>query len=254
MNASTNSSSYVGKLFPILLIIIGLIALYYLYKYLFASQAVSSYTLLGKTTAANPTQKIAVQSDDLAPLYEGGEFTISTWIYINNWSHRNGRPKSILNIGGRNFDTIRIYLGNFKPTLNVRLHTSNQLNNTGARANSQNALFRATTSQPDQPAQLCDLPEIELQRWVNITVAVNGKTVDVYLDGKLTRSCVLPDLFKVDGSGYSANLVDFDGFGGLISTTTMYDAALSPDVVYKLYMGGPEPITSIGQWFSSFFG
>ncbi len=33
----------------------------------------------------------------------------------------------------------------------------------------------------------------------------------------------------------------------------MYDAALNPEAVYKNYMAGPEPITNIGQWFSSFF-
>jgi hypothetical protein len=102
-------------------------------------------------------------------------------------------------------------------------------------------------------SSLCDLPDIELQRWVNITVAVNGKTIDVYLDGKLARSCVLPSLFKVDAGGYTANLLDYGGFGGSISTTIMYDTALGPDAIYKNYMAGPEPITSIQQWFSSFF-
>ena len=100
---------------------------------------------------------------------------------------------------------------------------------------------------------LCDLPEVDLQRWVNITVAVNGKTVDVYLDGKLSRSCVLPSFFKVDAGGYSANLLAYGGFGGQIATTTMYDSALNPEQVYKNYMAGPLPITNIGQWFASFF-
>jgi hypothetical protein len=33
----------------------------------------------------------------------------------------------------------------------------------------------------------------------------------------------------------------------------MYDAALNPEQVYKNYMAGPEPITSIGDWFSATF-
>ena len=33
----------------------------------------------------------------------------------------------------------------------------------------------------------------------------------------------------------------------------MYDAALNPETVYKNYIAGPEPITSIGQWLSSIF-
>ena len=100
---------------------------------------------------------------------------------------------------------------------------------------------------------MCDLPEVQLQRWVNIAVAVNGKTVDVYMDGKLSRSCVLPTFYKVDAGGYAASLLAYGGFGGQISTTTMYDAALNPEAVYKNYMAGPEPILTIGDWFSATF-
>jgi hypothetical protein len=102
-------------------------------------------------------------------------------------------------------------------------------------------------------APLCDLPEIDLQRWVHLTVSVNAKTVDVYTDGKLARSCVLPAQYKVDSSGYSASLLDYGGFGGQLSTTTMYDTALNPESVHKLYMAGPEPITSFGGWLGSIF-
>jgi len=257
MEASYNSNSGANSLFSLILFIIGVVALYYLYKYLFASQKTASYTLIGKTTPANPSQKIVISSDNLPGLYEGGEFTVSTWIYVNNWSYRSGFNKSILNIGGRNNDIIRIYLGGFKPSLMVRFHTKQGDSTKGeALSNaSQKQLFSELQTGSDilSSSSLCDLPEIELQRWVNITVAVNGKTIDVYLDGKLARSCVLPSLFKVDAGGYTANLLDYGGFGGSISTTIMYDTALGPDAIYKNYMAGPEPITSIQQWFSSFF-
>jgi hypothetical protein len=97
------------------------------------------------------------------------------------------------------------------------------------------------------------LPQLELQRWINITVAVNGRTVDVYFDGKLARSCVLPSFYKVDAGGYSANLLAYGGFGGEIATTTMYNTALNPEAVYRNYMAGPEPITNILTWLQSFF-
>ena len=251
MEAANNSSSSTsGWLFSAIVMIIGLIGLYYLYQYLFASNKVSRYGLLEKTTSGNPSAKITISSDDIAPLYEGGEFTISTWIYINNWSYRNNQYKSILTIGGRSVDTIRMYLGAFRPKLMIRLkHTDSD------DTVIQSSLFTSPQMDSDmnESSDLCDLPEVELQRWVNITVAVNGRTVDVYTDGKLARSCVLPSLFKVDAGGYNATLLDYGGFGGLISNTTMYDTALGPDQVYKNYMAGPDPIRSIGEWFSSFF-
>jgi hypothetical protein len=261
-NLRNNSSSPVARLIPVLLFFIGLIALYYLYQYLFGPRTGNSYELIKNTQNANvdPTNPIRIRSDNLPALYEGGEFTVSTWIYIDNWSYRSGFNKSIISVGGPNFDTLRVYLGGSKPKLFVRLHTTSQGMVTQEKGDS---LLKSTESSVFTQLQTesslldssagCDLPEIELQRWVNISIAVNGKTVDVYIDGKLTRSCILPNFFKVDGSGYSANLLMHGGFGGQISTTMMYDSALHPEAIYKNYIAGPEPITNLGDWLMSIF-
>jgi hypothetical protein len=267
---SVNSSSPIGRLIPVLIVLAGLIGLYYLYQYLFGAKTSNSYVLISNTRNAqvDPSVPITVTSDGLPRLYEGGEFTISTWIYITNWSYRTGFNKSIINIGGPNFDSLRIYLGGQKPKLNIRLQTRERSSVTSSipskdgtghteslDKSTQNSVFNIiqTDSGLLDTTSMCDLPEIDLQRWVNISVSVNGRTVDVYLDGKLSRSCVLPSFYKVDSGGYSANLLAYGGFGGQISTTTMWDSALNPETVYKNYMAGPEPITNIGQWLRSFF-
>jgi hypothetical protein len=272
-----NNSSQTTKLITFVILFAGLIGLYYLYQYLFGPKTGNSYTLLSAKQSAivDAAKPITITSNQLPALFDGGEFTVSTWIYVNKWSHRSGFNKSILSIGGSSsFDTIRIYLGPFKPTLHVKLHTRESASSAGASsagaantagavgsvgealdASTRNATFNViqTSSGLLNQSTLCDLPEVDLQRWINITVAVNGRTVDVYLDGKLSRSCVLPSHFKVSPSGYSAYLLGYGGFGGMISTTTMYDAALNPERVYQNYMAGPEPITSIGDWFGRFF-
>jgi hypothetical protein len=282
---AVNNSSPLARVIPILLIFLGLVGLYYLYQYLFGPKRTNEYKLISSTTDAtiDPAKPIIITSDKLPSIYEGGEFTISSWIYVNNWSYRQGFNKSIISIGGPNFDTIRVYLGGSKPSLSVRLQTKDNtgINNTvptAATANNtttgsgapmsstsmisesldkatQNAVFNIlqTDSGLLDSSPLCDLPQIDLQRWINLTISVNGRTVDIYYDGKLARSCVLPSFFKVDAGGYSANLLAYGGFGGQISTTTMYDSALNPEQVYKIYMAGPEPITNIISWLISFF-
>lgn len=268
MDSPSNNSSPVGRMIPVLIVFAGLIGLFYLYQYLFGPKTGVSYPLIVENRVANvdPNKPITITSDKLPSLFEGGEFTVSTWLYINNWSYRQGKNKHVLSVGGPNFDTIRIYIGGSKPKLSVRLHTKEQTAVTNGVSNSSNpteSLGKDNIAQTFDGLQtdsglldstpMCDLPDVDLQRWVNLTVAVNGKTVDVYLDGKLSRSCVLPALFKVDAGGYSATLLSYGGFGGQISNTTMYDAALNPEAVYKGYMAGPEPITTLGGWFSSFF-
>ena len=121
-------------------------------------------------------------------------------------------------------------------------------------ANAKGGLF--TTLQTDSgmldTTANCDIPSIDLQRWVNIVVAINGKTCDVYLDGKLVRSCVLDNYFNVD-SAYALTVGEAGGFGGNINTTQMYGYALSPDLVYANYMAGPNPVNGIVGFFQSIF-
>ena len=280
MESNGNNSSPIARMIPVFIIFLGLLGLYYLYQYLFGPKVNNSYTLIGATQNAQVDKDITFTSTQLAPLYEGGEFTISTWIYISNWSHRAGLNKSIIRIGGNSFDTIRVYLGANTPKLYVRLHTREKDTVSGAGSvtppatgSTTSAAVPTTSLQPEDLGvgtrdtlftnrqtesglldnmHTCDIPELSLQRWVNISIAVNGKTVDVYIDGKLSRSCVLSTPFKVD-AGYNASLLGYGGFGGQISTTMMYDTALNPEEVYKNYMAGPEPITSLSGLFSSFF-
>jgi len=263
---SANNSSPVAKLIPVLIFMSGLIALYYLYQYLFGPNTKTSFSLISKTRSAatstisaaeakEDTGAIITEYNDLPSIVEGGEFSVSTWVYINDWVYRKGYSKSILTIGGTVHDIIRIYIGGNQPKLYVRFHTTGSSLNEDTRASTyKNTSYdsNAGSGPVSDTLSMCDLPEIPMQRWVNITVAANGKTVDVYLDGKLSRSCVLQETYKVD-TQYRAKVAGYGGFGGQISTTTMYDIALNPEEVYKNYMAGPEPILSIGDWFSNTF-
>lgn len=272
-----------------IVVVLGLVGLFYLYQYLFSGGAASATSLLGPKQAANPSLPAIVSSANLPALYEGGEFSVSMWIYINNWSTRNGFNKHILSIGGQTLDTLRIYLGPFTPSLQVRINSPNGSGSQTAKAaagvapaapaapapgllgssaaslsttaniagsgNTQATVFETLqtgASLTDTPS-LCDIPSIDMQRWVNLVVCVNNKTVDVYLDGKLARSCVLPNHYRVDAGGYAATLLNYGGFGGYISTVNMYNQALGPDTIYHAYMAGPQPITNFLDYLKSFF-
>ena len=259
------------RLIPVFIVFAGLIGLYFLYQYLFGPKQNNAYPLITSIQSARtPVDKpLIFSTGQLAPLYEGGEFTISTWIYISDWHHRANKNKAILRIGGKtdqsssaatNFDTIRMYLGAVTPTLHVRLDSKNRDVSSSDTGNSLDTSTYTMTYDNVQTgsglldsSRTCDIREIPMQRWVNIAVAVNGKTVDVYIDGKLSRSCVLSNPFKVDSSGYTGVALEKEGFGGQIANMIMYDTALNPEVIYKNYMAGPEPITSIGGLLGSFF-
>ena len=262
--------------------ILGLVGLYYLYKYLFASDMASAVLLSGKLDATNVKPRgsaaLSIAKNELPPLYTGGEFAISTWININKLG---GSNKSILRIasgtGTTGYDSLRIYLSGISAQLMVRfttnentpelptndgLLTSQSVNTIQSSTNYQGVLtqqlFTTTAgSSSETGTNSCDVVQIDMQRWIHIVVSVNGMSGDVYMDGKLVRSCVLPNYIQFspsptawlldDGTGLSAG-----GFGGYISTTQMFGSALSPDIIYQMYMAGPEPITNFLEYITAF--
>jgi hypothetical protein len=273
----------------IVVIILAIVAIYQLYKYLYGGITNRTITLIqgNKNANVDPSTPVSIPQSSLPSLHEGGEFTVSFWMYVNNWNYRAGRNKHIISIGGyskSSYDTIRIYLGANKNTLKVRLHThgadktpqgtqstlgissnATSISTVPAAGDTVNTerLDKANQANMftqlqmdgglDDGSSMCDLPEIDMQRWVHITVAVSGRTVDVYMDGKLARSCVLPSFYKVDPSGYTATLLGYGGFGGLIANATMSDYAHSPDEIYRNYMQGPESVGDFLDYLKSFF-
>jgi hypothetical protein len=255
-NNSNAMSSVSGWLFQTVIFIVGLIALYYLYQYLFSSSVPQVYPLISKIQDATiPIPQI--QSPDLPVLYEGGEFTVSSWIYVASWSFLNSP------LLGATPDTAAAVTGTpAAPSLvimdivdsNTKLSTSHKYPFSISIGPVQPKIyikFNASTSDMNQQ-NTCELPEIDLQKWVNITVAVNGKAVDCYLDGKLVRSCVLQESFKI-GSSYSAELLKDNRLKGRIGVNNMYDIALNPEQVYRNYMKGPEGVQDFVSWLQSSF-
>jgi len=103
---------------------------------------------------------------------------------------------------------------------------------------------------------VCDVPEIDLQRWTMLTVVISGRNIDVYVDGKLTRSCSTPSYFKVDPTiGMKVNIADRGGFDGYIGNTMVGSYIMSPDEIYKAYLSGPSGTSlDLLSWLLSLIG
>jgi hypothetical protein len=102
----------------------------------------------------------------------------------------------------------------------------------------------------------CDIVNgIEYQRWVLITTVANGRTLDVYIDGKLARSCVYKAGY-MGGNGTATAYVGLDNddkLKGYFSLINYYQYALSPEEVWRTYQTGPSGPFSLSKYLSSFF-
>ena len=253
-NAVPASGGMTQSVSSIAILILGIVGLYYLYNYLYAGQASTTKGIITTAIPANPTS--APTPATILPVYEGGEYTITFWTYITAFKDQIGKSKHILELSpntttGTPTSTLVVGLGAFNNKLMVRVNTNaagtQQL--TGAAIQS---MFQPTQTPPGQlladSMPICDLPEVELQRWVCFGVVLNGRTVDVYMDGKLARSCVLPSFFTVDANGVRMKLLQYGGFSGFLSNVYVHTGALSPDQLYGIYMSGPSDTTDRGFW------
>lgn len=148
---------------------------------------------------------------------QGLEFSYSVWIFIQDWTR-----------GWKN--------------IFVKGDRSDGSGNNASRAPGlwlypdTNALH-ARINTFASPNEGCDIKNIPLQKWVHIAYILNNRTVDIYIDGKLERSCVLRGVPKLNNN--PLYVCDNGGFFGKISNMVYYKHALKPNDVYNIYSQGP---------------
>ena len=84
----------------------------------------------------------------------------------------------------------------------------------------------------------CMVQAFPLQKWVHVVISQYNQVLDVYLDGKLSSSCVLPGFPDVVQDDLV--LSPDDGFSGKITKVVYINSAVSADDVYSMYADGPD--------------
>lgn len=147
----------------------------------------------------------------------GLEFSYSVWIYIQDWTRG---WKNIFVKGDKSEGA-----------------TSNSARAPGLWLYPETNALHARINTFASPNEGCDIKNIPLQKWVHIVYVLNNRTVDMYIDGKLERSCVLRGVPKLNND--PLHVCDNGGFFGKISNLVYYRYALKPDEVFGIYSSGP---------------
>jgi len=97
---------------------------------------------------------------------------------------------------------------------------------------------------------VCDLKDLELDKWINVCIVMSSKTVEIYTQGKLKKTCVYNNFYKVDPTGVALKILQATldaqgnsvpntaGFGGQFGRVQLFNTALTPDSIYKNYQAG----------------
>ncbi len=90
----------------------------------------------------------------------------------------------------------------------------------------------------------CDIVNVPVQRWFHVVMVLHNRTVDVYLNGKLSRSCTLDSLPKLNKGDIYIN--NDGGFEGQICDLWYISKAISPSEVMSIYLGGRNKFDILG--------
>jgi hypothetical protein len=129
-------------------------------------------------------------------------YTISTWIYVDDWNTNFGVFKNILSFERKGTKSTEFNLDKYENNLLVNYEVYSQPNS------------NTTTT------QTVKIPNINIQKWVNITVCFNTNNTDTYINGKLIDTDIHQNpIFSPDSKETSKGnfiLADKTGFSGKI--------------------------------------
>jgi hypothetical protein len=219
------------KIETVLFIIIIFVLLYLVIRYFFKSE----YTLSSVVTAGTTQQHIS--ANNLAKDSSGvnsSNFSYSIWFYIDDWNYKYTEPKvlfgrmgaptttspktAIPGISGANPCPVAVF-GAINNNLAVTLNCA------------------SASSSSNTTLHTCTISNVPIQAWTNLLISVYGRTMDMYMDGKLVNTCLLPGVAMID-NGADVYVTPNGGFSGWTSKFQYFPNATDPQTAWNIYKQG----------------
>jgi hypothetical protein len=196
----------------VLAVIVILLLLYVIFKAL-----TTTYTTLG--TMQKWSNKTTLQGSNLPSTFKANS-AISIWFYIKKW------------VNGTDV---------------VRFH------NTASGLTDANTIFRVLFKNSTNTIQIfprsatsdsqydCEISDFPLQKWVNLIISFNGSAMDVYVDGKLMKSCVVNTGSRIQETQsivLGATPVISTDDVGFITNIKLKAAPIAPQEAWDIYSQG----------------
>jgi hypothetical protein len=148
------------------------------------------------------------------------------WLYIKSWTSTD-KPKCIFHRAQGSGSTVKYFpqvtLGTTTNDLTVKI----------------NDIVSGSVLSPFQ----CILTNIPIQTWINITISLNNKVLDIYMNGKLTKTCVASFSPGVDNTAglvvCSDDSTVYGPWNGQIARLEYYSDMISSQEAWNIYKKGP---------------
>jgi hypothetical protein len=154
---------------------------------------------------------------------QGLEFTWSVWILISNLQDNSGIYKHIFSKGNSNLNENGVVSPNNAPGLYIAPDT--------------NALVVMMNTYKVINEEIV-IPDIPMNKWVNVILRCQGTKLDVYINGTIARSI---NMVSVPKQNYGDVFVAMNGgFNGYISNLWYYNYSLGTAAIQQIVARGPN--------------
>jgi len=227
----------------IVITIVVVVLILMLLRYIFTDPYTLQTVQNGQTTSTISATSLATNGSNVP----SSNFCYSVWFYINDWNYRYGEPKVIFgrmgsqsNQGSGSVQGVNgldpcpaVVLGAVENNISVSLGCYPGLDQ------------EPTTPGGNTVVHTCTVANIPIQKWVNLIVSVYGRTMDIYIDGKLVRTCLLPGVASINNNA-NVYVTPAGGFNGWTAKLQYFPNSINPQQAWNIYSQG------YSNWLSMF--
>jgi hypothetical protein len=219
----------------IVITIVVIVFIFNLLRYILTDPYTLQNIQDGKTTSTISASSLANNGSDVP----SSNFAYSVWFYVNDWNYRYGEPKVIFGRMGAKSGSSNgsiegisgldpcpaVVLGAVENNIAVSIGCYPGVNE------------EPTTPGGNTVVHTCTIANVPIQKWVNLVLSVYGRTMDLYIDGKLVRTCLLPGVASINNNA-NIYVTPGGGFDGWTSKLQYYPNSLNPQEVWNIYSKG----------------
>jgi hypothetical protein len=199
----------------------------------YVSGSDSSADLLGSPHNAESAVTIRGSNAPLSAQNEGS-YGMQWWMFIKDWNYGFGKDKSILSRPDPTNTAIKNPSISLHPTENT-LRVSVSIFPAGQEGSVSEPAPAGSSGTTDD-VFVCEVADVPLQKWFAVSVTVFARNLDIYIDGKLVKSCFLPGVPKPASGDIS--VTPDGGFSGKMCSMFHYPRMLTPDDAIKFSSAG----------------
>jgi hypothetical protein len=148
----------------------------------------------------------------------GMEFSYTFWIYITDWVYKKNEEKHIFHKGNNSMNPLiqspGVWLAPDDNKMIIKMNTFSNID------------------------QECVVDNLPIAKWFHVGIILIGHSLDVYINGRLKKRCVLDSVPRLNHGDLYINLDN--GFDGFLSRFRYFNYALPFWKFEQLFNQGPS--------------